>query len=99
MKLLTKEQQESHENAKICCICKEKFENKYVKDRKYSKVRDHCHYTMEYRGVANSICNLKYSVPKNFFIAFHNKGCVRGLNFAALGQKNSKTCTLWLQKS
>ena len=27
MKLLTKEQQESHENAKIFYICKEKFEN------------------------------------------------------------------------
>ena len=25
MKLLTKEQQESYENAKICYICKEKF--------------------------------------------------------------------------
>ena len=32
MKLLTKEQQESFENAKICHICKEKFENKYLKD-------------------------------------------------------------------
>ena len=43
MKLLTKEQQESYENAKICYICKEKFENKYLKDKKYR--RDHCHYT------------------------------------------------------
>ena len=31
MKLLTKEQQESYENAKICDICKEKLENKYLK--------------------------------------------------------------------
>ena len=38
MKLFTKEQQESYENAKICSICKEKFENKYFKDRKYRKV-------------------------------------------------------------
>ena len=29
MKLLTKEQQESYENAKICYIYKEKNENKY----------------------------------------------------------------------
>ena len=29
MKLLTKEQQKSYENAKICYICQEKFENKY----------------------------------------------------------------------
>ena len=37
MKLLTKEQQESYEIAKICYICNEKFENKYVKDKKYPK--------------------------------------------------------------
>ena len=35
IKLLTKEQQESYENAKICYICKGKFENKFVKDMKY----------------------------------------------------------------
>ena len=28
-------QQESYENAQICYICKEKFENKYLKDKKY----------------------------------------------------------------
>ena len=32
MKLLTKEQRESYENANICYICPEKFENKYLKD-------------------------------------------------------------------
>ena len=32
MKLLTKELQESYENTKICCICREKFEIKYLKD-------------------------------------------------------------------
>ena len=32
MKLLRKELQESHENAKICYICNGKFENKYLKD-------------------------------------------------------------------
>ena len=71
MKLLTKEQQESYENAKIYYICKEKFENKYLKDKKYRKVRDHCHYTGKYRGAAHSICYLKYSVPQKimqFFI-------------------------------
>ena len=59
MKLLTKEQKESYENAQICYICKEKFKNKYVKDKKYYKVRDHYHYTGEYRGAAHSICNFK----------------------------------------
>ena len=50
MKLLTKELQKSYENANICFICKEKFENKYLKNKKYRKVRDHCHYIGEYRG-------------------------------------------------
>ena len=76
MKLLTKEQQESYENAKSCYIFKEKFENKYLKDKKYRKVRDHCHYTGEYRGAVHSIYNLKYSLPKKIPIAFHN-----GLNY------------------
>ena len=74
MKLLTKEQQESYENAKIGYICKEKFENKYLKDKKYRKVRDHCHHTEEYRSTAHSIYNLKYKLPKKILIVFHN-GC------------------------
>ena len=72
MKLLTKEQQKSCENAKICYICKEKFENEYGKDKKYWKVRDHCHYTRKYRGDAHGICNLKYSILKKIPIAFQN---------------------------
>ena len=59
-KLLTKEQQESYENAKICSICKEKFENKSWINKKYREVRDHRHYTGEYRGAAHSICDLEY---------------------------------------
>ena len=61
MKLLTKEQQVPYENAKTCYICQEKIENKYVKDKKYHKVRDHCHYTGQYGGATHSICNLKYT--------------------------------------
>ena len=72
MKLLTKEQQESYENAKICYICKEKIDKKYLKDEKYLKVRDHCHYTGEYRGAAHIIYNLNYSVPKKIPMLFHN---------------------------
>ena len=66
IKLLTKEQQELYENAKLCHICKENFENKYLKDKKCRKFRDHCHYTGEYRGVAHNICNIKHSVLKKF---------------------------------
>ena len=71
-KLLTKEQKESSKNAKVCYICKEKFENKYLKDKKYCKVRDSFHYPGEQRGAARSICNWKYSVPKKILTVFHN---------------------------
>ena len=43
---------------------KEKFENKYVKDKKYRKARDHCYYAGVYRGAAHGICTLKHSAPK-----------------------------------
>ena len=36
------------------------------------KVRDHCHCTVEYRGAAYSICNLKFVVPEKIPIAFVN---------------------------
>ena len=47
MKLLKREQKELYKIAKICYICKEKLENKYMKDKKYCKVRDYCHYPGE----------------------------------------------------
>ena len=43
-----------------------------MKDKKYRKIRDYCHYTGGYRGAVHSICNLKYSLPKNISVAFHN---------------------------
>ena len=37
----------------------------------YHKVRDHCHYTGQFRGAAHSNCNLRYNVPKKIPI-IHN---------------------------
>ena len=50
-----------------------KLEIKYLKHKRDRKVRDHCHYTGEYRGAAHSTCNLKYIIPKNIPIAFHSR--------------------------
>ena len=41
-------------------------------DKKQQKVRDHCHYTGKYRGAAHNICNLKYKIPKEILVVFHN---------------------------
>ena len=70
MKLLTNKQQELYENAEICCICKETFEDKYTKDNKYCKVRDYCHCAGVYRGATHRVCNLKYSVSKEIPLVF-----------------------------
>ena len=43
-----------------------------MKNKKYLKVRDHCHYTGECRGAAHGICNLKYIVPKKIPTVFHS---------------------------
>ena len=36
------------------------------------KVRDHCHYTGKYGGAAHSNCNLRYKIPKEIPVVFHN---------------------------
>ena len=70
IKLLTKQQQELYENAKVYYVCEEKFQNKYMKNKKYQEVKDHCQYAGEYRGTVHSICNLKDSVPQKNSYSF-----------------------------
>ena len=62
----------SCKNANNCSICKEKFENKYLRDKKYHKARDYCHCTEEIKRSAHGICNVKYIVPNENQLAFHN---------------------------
>ena len=40
--------------------------------KKIKKVRDYCHYTGKFRGATHSICILKYKIPKEIPIVFHN---------------------------
>ena len=54
--------------AKICHICRKKFEGEYANDKKYCKVRDHCHYT--HRVAAHNIYNLKYSTSEKIYVVF-----------------------------
>ena len=64
-----------HENQKICYICQQEFctiENNEKEFKLKQKVRDHDHYTGKYKGAAHSICNLRYKVPKEIPVVFHN---------------------------
>ena len=45
---------------------------KFSKSINYRKVSNHCHYTGKYRGAAHSIGNLKFNVPNEILVDFHN---------------------------
>ena len=57
---LTKKEEKKHNKQEVCRICKKRFST------------DHCHYTGKYRGAAHDICNLRYKIPKEIPVVFHN---------------------------
>ena len=62
--ILTQEEQKSFDKAEFCHICnKELLED---------KVRDHCHFTGQYRGAAHNSCNLNCRKPLVLPVIFHN---------------------------
>ena len=55
---LTNEEYNSYKKEKVCYIWKKRFSTD-DDNKKYHKVRNHCHYTGKYRGLAHSTCNLR----------------------------------------
>ena len=83
---LTDESKREHKAAEKCHICLKGFN-----DPKNKKVRDHCHYTGEYRGAAHNNCNLKYKIPDYIPIVFHKlSGYDAHLFIKELGRKINK---------
>ena len=68
---LTKEERKIYRKQKVCYICKREFGTD-DNNKKYHKVKDHCHYTGKYRGAAHNTCSLRYKVPKEILVVFHN---------------------------
>ena len=68
---LTKKEEKNHNKQKVCHICRKEF-NTDDSDKKYHKVKDHCHYTGKYRDAAHDICNLRYKTSKEIPVVFHN---------------------------
>ena len=69
---LTIEKSQSYHKQKACHICRKIFSTDDDGNKKYHKVRDHCHYTGKYRGAADKNCNLRYKTPKEIPVVFHN---------------------------
>ena len=61
---LTHAEKISFDKAKTCHICK--------KELFTDKVRDHCHFTGQYRGAAHNSCNLQCRKPMILPVIFHN---------------------------
>ena len=56
---MTKEDKENYRNFNICRLCKKNESN---------KVRDHCHLTGKYRGLARINCNKNVTQKQSNFI-------------------------------
>ena len=66
-----------YQDAKVCYICGKSFLENFTNDKNCGKVRDHCHSTGKCKGAAHSICNLRFNVPNEILVVFHN-----GSNFS-----------------
>ena len=55
---LTKKDLKSHQDAKVCYICRKRILRKLSKSTNHRKVGDLCNYADKYRGPAHTICNL-----------------------------------------
>ena len=78
-------------------------------NKKYHKVKDHCHYTGKYRGAAHDICNLRYKTRKEIPVVFYNGSTydyhfiIKELaeefegEFECLGEKTEKYITFQCQ--
>ena len=99
---LTTKEKIYHNEQEICYRCKKEFDKN---DKKHYKVRDHCHYMGKYTGAAHDICNLRYKIPKEIPVVFHNRSTydyhfiIKELvkefdgNFECLGENTEKYIT------
>ena len=68
---LSDKEEKEFQSASICHICEEEF-TRDKKSKDNFKVRDHCHFTGNFRGAAHNICNLSCRKPLNLPVIFHN---------------------------
>ena len=67
---LTPQEEKDFQSAKVCHICEQDL-NIDKETGQILKVRDHCHFTGEYRGAAHNQCNLKCKKALILPVIFH----------------------------
>ena len=70
---LTSKKLKFHKEANGCYMRWIRFFKKSSNYINYQKVRDHYHYTGKHRGAAYRICNLKFNLPNEVPVVFHNR--------------------------
>ena len=79
--ILTKDDKQNFNNTDKCHICNKKYSEKDI------CVRDHCHITEKYRGLAHQDCNVNYILTDKIPVIFHNlRGYVSHFIMQTIGQ-------------
>ena len=68
MQLMNEEEEHLFQKSNSCWICKKFINN----NNNEEKVRDHCHVTGKFRGVAHRKCNVNFQLTKKVSVIFHN---------------------------
>ena len=83
--MIRSEEEEQFQSSNGCWICE-----KLINDED-EKVRDHCHITGKFRGVAHWSFNINLQLTKNVPIIFHNlRGYGSHLSFCELTKLDVK---------
>jgi len=80
--IITEVDQKKFNNSNTCYICNESFKEQedglIISSLKGEKVKDHCHYTGQFRGTANNGCILHLKKITDIHVFFHNLGGYNG---------------------
>ena len=77
--MMSEEEQKQFQLSNACWVCKNLIDNDD------EKVRDHCHVTGEFKGVAHWSCNISLQLTKKVPVIFHNlRGYDSHLTFCEL---------------
>ena len=72
---LTDKEKKYYDKSKRCYICGRRFcydKKQKEKFKLYRKVRDYENFTGKFKWPAHGICNLRYSIPHEIPLKFHN---------------------------